>query len=98
MVSGIVQVADIGDVRANLYNLTAMADEVTKQYEEIFRYNIQVKIRRYSGENHDHAGFVIVFILLKCFLERTVLCHKTSFIAQVSQIKECKKTLFKIQA
>ena len=37
MVSGIVQVADIGDVRANLYNLTAMADEVTKQYEEIFR-------------------------------------------------------------
>ena len=29
----IVQVADIGDVRANLYNLTAMADEVTKQYE-----------------------------------------------------------------
>ena len=36
-VSGIMQVADIGDVRANLYNLTAMADEVTKQYEEIFR-------------------------------------------------------------
>ena len=33
----IVQVADIGDVRANLYNLTAMADEVTKQYEQIFR-------------------------------------------------------------
>ena len=31
------QVADIGDVRANLYNLTAMADEVTKQYGEIFR-------------------------------------------------------------
>ena len=30
----IVQVADFGDVRANLY---AMADEVTKQYEQIFR-------------------------------------------------------------
>ena len=32
-----VQIADIGDVRANLYNLTSMADEVTKQYEQIFR-------------------------------------------------------------
>merc|ERR1719166_934111 len=31
-----LQVADIGDVRANLYNLTTMADEVTSQYEKIF--------------------------------------------------------------
>ena len=33
----VTKVADIGDVRANLYNLTTMADEVTSQYEKIFR-------------------------------------------------------------
>ena len=29
--------ADVGDVRANLYNLAVMADEVTEQFNQIFR-------------------------------------------------------------
>lgn len=31
-----LQIADIGDVRANLYNVKAACDEITEQYREIF--------------------------------------------------------------
>ena len=56
----IVQVADIGDVRANLYNLTAMADEVTKQYEQIFRCWNQTKncVKKYTLGAHLFADFL----------------------------------------
>jgi len=66
-----LQVADIGDVRANLYNLTAMADEVTKQYEQIFSNDcipvslggdhlISYPILRAAAARHGPVGLIHV--------------------------------------
>ena len=56
------KVADIGDVRANLYNLTTMADEVTSQYEKIFRWGQSEKkfsVNTRAKINHYHLLFLV---------------------------------------